>query len=349
MMHTGYALVVDDMPANHAVVQAILSKYGINVDCVTSGFEAIELIRDQKVIYNLVFMDLMMPEMDGCETVRIIRGELGKTSEYAKKIPIIALTGNTETEEFFLKAGFDAFLNKPVKTKEIKTIINHFMQDKMPDSEGPAGESPADSNPAANPNIVKLIEEGSKIPGLEINNALKNINWDWETCIEVIKSFTASTPSLLEILKNTSLENLPKYCITVHGIKSVAFSFGANLAGEKAKELEHRSAAGDIAFIRENNQEFIQITEELLKNLAPLLEVFSADKLKPQKEKPDTDLIAKILDAAENYNIRNLEQGIDLLDECSYTLDADIVSWLRAKSLNSDFNAIYDRLSKMEK
>ena len=65
MIQTGYALVVDDMPANHAVVQGFLKPYGISVDCVQSGIEAIELIREQKTIYNVVFMDQMMPEMDG--------------------------------------------------------------------------------------------------------------------------------------------------------------------------------------------------------------------------------------------------------------------------------------------
>ena len=359
MMHKVYALVVDDMPANHDVVQAVLSKHGINADCVNSGVEAIELIRDQKKTYNMVFMDQMMPGMDGIETLRIIRQELGDTSEYAKNIPVIALTGDTNPERFYLKAGFDAFLSKPVRSKDMAVIIKRFLPDYMPDSGVTSSGSlnnncsldddPANSCQENDPNIAQLIDKSSRIPGLDIKSALKNINWDWETCIEVIKSFTASTPALLEILKDTSMENMPRYCITVHGIKSVVYSFGANLVGGKAKILEEKSRNADIKFVKENNEEFIQITEKLLKDLYPLLEAFSADKSKPQKEKPDPALIAKLLDAAENYSIRNLEEGIVLLDEYSYILDADLVTWLKAKSINSDFTAIYERLSKMVK
>ena len=342
MSDIGYVLVVDDMPANHAVVQGMLKKYNIKVDCVKCGPEAIDLIRDEKTKYNAVFMDQMMPEMDGMETTRIIRQELGKTSEYARTIPIIALTGNAgdETEELFIQAGFNAFLTKPVKIKEMDAVLCQFMLKKIPEENQPV---------SINPNMEMLIEEGGKIPGLDIRNALEKINWDWETCIEVIKSFVNTTPALLETCKNISPETLPQYCITVHGIKSVAFSFGAMEAGKKAKALEDRSMAGDFAFVRENNEEFIQIIKKLLQDLAPLQEIFSTEKTKPQKEKPDTDVLAKILEAAENYNIRNLEEGIGLLDEYKYTADTDLVPWLKAKSMNSDFMAIYERLSKIKK
>jgi CheY-like chemotaxis protein len=85
-------LVVDDVPLNLDVARGMLKPYGMTVDCVESGFKAIDLIREGKTKYSAVFMDHMMPEMDGFEAVRIIREEIG--TEYAKKIPIIALTAN---------------------------------------------------------------------------------------------------------------------------------------------------------------------------------------------------------------------------------------------------------------
>ena len=349
MSNTGYALVVDDMPANHAVVQGMLNKYSMSVDCVSSGLEAVELIKEQKIFYDIIFMDHMMPGMDGIETTRLIRQDLGKTSEYARKVPIVALTGNTESKELFFEAGFDEFLCKPVKIIEMAAILSKFIKG-LPESGGSSGSTssstqtsndPRGVNPAVNPSVVKLIEQGSKIPGLDIKSALEKINWDYDTCIEVIKSFVKTTPLLLDICKNISPENLPLYCTTVHGIKSVAFSFGAMEVGKMAKELEDKSRAGDMAFVKEKNDEFIKALELLLQNLMPLLQVFSNESSKPKKEKPDPEIIAKILEAAENYNIRNLEQGIALLDEYSYTMEAELIVWLKDKSINSDFTAIY--------
>jgi CheY-like chemotaxis protein len=80
----------------------MMKPYGMKIDCVTSGQEAIDAIRAEKVKYNAIFMDHMMPGMDGIEATRIIREEIG--TEYAKTVPVIALTANAivGNEEMFL-------------------------------------------------------------------------------------------------------------------------------------------------------------------------------------------------------------------------------------------------------
>ncbi|MDR2727030.1 MAG: response regulator, partial [Deltaproteobacteria bacterium] len=82
-------LVVDDVPTNLDVAKGMLKPYGMQVDCVTSGQQAVDAVRAATIRYNAVFMDHMMPEMDGVEATRIIREEIG--TEYARDIPIIAL------------------------------------------------------------------------------------------------------------------------------------------------------------------------------------------------------------------------------------------------------------------
>jgi signal transduction histidine kinase len=122
-------LVVDDFATNLDVAAGMLRKYKIRVDCVTSGQNAINLIDAGEPTYNAVFMDHMMPGMDGIEAVKLIRN-LG--TEYAKHIPIIALTANAVAgnEQMFLENGFDAYLPKPFNALSLDSIIQRWVRDK---------------------------------------------------------------------------------------------------------------------------------------------------------------------------------------------------------------------------
>jgi len=114
-------LIVDDLPANLLVAQGLLAPYGLQVDIAASGREAIELAKSHN--YDLIFMDHMMPEMDGVETVAAIR----KIEGYAHT-PIIALTANAlrGMKEFYLENGFQDYLSKPINPKALDEIINKF-------------------------------------------------------------------------------------------------------------------------------------------------------------------------------------------------------------------------------
>jgi CheY-like chemotaxis protein len=122
-------LVVDDLPMNLDVAAGMLRKYKMKVDCVTSGQEAVNTIAAGEPVYDAVFMDHMMPVMDGMEATKRIRG-LG--TEYAKNIPIIALTANAVAgnEQMFLKNGFNAFLPKPFNAMLLHAVIEQWVRDK---------------------------------------------------------------------------------------------------------------------------------------------------------------------------------------------------------------------------
>jgi CheY-like chemotaxis protein len=122
-------LVVDDFPTNLDVAEGMLRKYKMQVDCILNGQESIDLISAGEPVYDAIFMDHMMPEMDGVEVVRAIRA-LG--TEYAQNIPIIALTANAvaESEKMFLENGFDAFLPKPFNVMRLDSVIQLWVRDK---------------------------------------------------------------------------------------------------------------------------------------------------------------------------------------------------------------------------
>jgi CheY-like chemotaxis protein len=122
-------LVVDDFPTNLDVAAGMLRKYKLRVDCVSNGKAAVDLMAAGEPVYNAVFMDHMMPGMDGIETTHAIRA---LNTEYAKNIPVIALTANVVAgnEQMFLENGFNAFLPKPFNATLLDSVVQRWVRDK---------------------------------------------------------------------------------------------------------------------------------------------------------------------------------------------------------------------------
>ncbi|MDR2459598.1 MAG: response regulator [Deltaproteobacteria bacterium] len=131
----GRVLVVDDLDVNLLVAKGLLKHYGLQIDTAISGMEAIEKIKavengpeDQK--YDIIFMDHMMPNMDGIEATNIIRNNLH--SDYAKNVPIVALTANAiaGSKEMFLKNGFNSFISKPIDLVQLDEELIRWVKEK---------------------------------------------------------------------------------------------------------------------------------------------------------------------------------------------------------------------------
>jgi CheY-like chemotaxis protein len=122
-------LVVDDMQTNLDVAAGLLKKYKMRVDCVLSGQEALERLSEGEPVYDAVFMDHMMPGMDGVEATQMIRA-LG--TQYAQEVPVIALTANAiaGNEQMFVDNGFQAFLSKPINIMSLDSVVQRWVRDK---------------------------------------------------------------------------------------------------------------------------------------------------------------------------------------------------------------------------
>ena len=134
----GKVLIVDDMQMLLYVIKEKLSLFGLQADTALGGQEAVEKVKNNK--YDLVFMDHMMPEMDGIEAVAEIRkwedeefkrkNELQETAvSEGKRLPVIALTANAEPglKEMFIAAGFNGYISKPIATKELVNIFKEWL------------------------------------------------------------------------------------------------------------------------------------------------------------------------------------------------------------------------------
>jgi len=263
-------LVVDDFAPNLDVASGLLGKYKMSVDCVMSGKEAVELIKLGDPVYDAVFMDHMMHEMDGIEATKTIR-KLG--TEYATSLPVIALTANAvaENERMFLENGFQAFVPKPIDLKKLDTVIREWiMRDETGDSslsyEDETGDEQDEKPPAKSPPAQ------IQIPGINSKLGISLYGGDKDLFIRVLQAFVKSAPAELDKLRSVSEQNLEAYGIDVHTLKGGSASVGAKELSLKAADLEEKAKSGNLAGVLEGNEDFIKETEKLLEDIEKWLE-----------------------------------------------------------------------------
>ncbi|MDR2671002.1 MAG: response regulator [Oscillospiraceae bacterium] len=340
-------LVVDDVSTNLDVARGMMKSYGMQVDCVTSGPQAIELVRNEKVHYNAIFMDHMMPGMDGIEAVRIIREEIG--TDYAKNVPIIALTANAiiGNEEMFLRHGFQAFLSKPIDIGRMDELIRRWVRDKEQEEalaaaqeetaaeQGSQEAAPAPAGPAKTWNIA----------GLDWKKGLERFWDDEDSLIEVLRSYAENTSPLLDQVRACSEETLPAYAVVVHGIKGSSYGICADAVGKQAEALEHAAKAGDIAFVKANNEAFIRAAEQLISELSAMLKTVDAETQKAKKEAPDAGTLHRLQEACAHFDMDGVDKAMEELEGYEYETQSDLISWLRDRVALMDLQQIQERLS----
>jgi CheY-like chemotaxis protein len=342
-------LVVDDFSANLELIAAMMKPYNMVIDCVKSGQLAIDAIRCEEVKYNAVFMDHMMPKMDGVEAVRIIREEIG--TEYAKNIPIIALTANTKdvNEEFYLSKGFQAFVPKPLDKTRLETILREWVRDEELEKKLGIFQDNLDQPQSIILNCVKHYDKifDKEIAGLDYEKGLDRFGGDKDSYIGILRSFTYNTRSLLDSLKNITEENLADYAINVHAIKGSCLGIGAVHLGDTAEALEDAAKAGALTYVKNNNPAFIDETERLIKDLEEILPHHACKIHKQKKNKPNRKWLLKLLTACDIFDIVHAEAAVAEIEKYEYKTEVDLVLWLRENINQMNFMEISEKLSPM--
>ena len=339
-------LIVDDMPTNLDVAKGILKPYRMQVDCVTSGIEAIERIRNPEVRYDAVFMDYMMPQMDGMEATRIIREEID--SDYARSIPIIALTADAVdgSEKMFLEKGFQALLGKPVDVMKMDTLLRQWVQKDEPCT---GSASIRNAKTEQEPSNANQADE-EKIHGIEGLNWQAGLNYfagNRDAYFSVIRSYIDDTARIITRICNVTEETLADYAILVHGIKGSSYGIEAREIGKQAEELEHAAKAGDFQFVSQNTPFFVENAQKFLGVLSTLLKPSASDAdEKPVRHAPDETLLDRMKEAAANFKIDEMEEIMKSLECFKYETQAELIIWLRRKVNQMEFSAICEWLAQ---
>jgi signal transduction histidine kinase/DNA-binding response OmpR family regulator len=348
-MPYGRVLVVDDVETNLDVAKGLLLPYGLSIDTAASGTEAIEKIQAAgnggTLRYDLIFMDHMMPGMDGLEAVRIIRNELA--GNYGKNVPIIALTANalTGNERMFLANGFNGFISKPIDVMQLDAALNTWVRNKQTTETLKMAEKELDKVKEDDRNTSGVLD-GVEITGIDIAQGKERYNGE-AAYLDILRSWNRHTPVLLEKMKNLSPKTLAEYSITVHGLKGSSYGIFANGIGKKAEELETFAKAGDFASVQAANADFIKMTESLLSDIGELLEKIDAGKAAKKKvPSPDPVALANLLEAAKRYKTTIMENILDEIESCEYESGGELVAWLREQMDNLEYDAICSRLEE---
>jgi signal transduction histidine kinase/DNA-binding NarL/FixJ family response regulator/HPt (histidine-containing phosphotransfer) domain-containing protein len=353
-MPYGKALVVDDLETNLDVMKGLLMPYGLRVDTALSGREAVELIRSGEVQYDVIFMDHMMPEMDGVEATRIIREELG--TPYAQQATIIALTANAVagSREMFLENGFDDFIPKPVDIKQLDMALNRWIRNKQSEETLREAESQAaeqDPAPGALPGIDPegewLLEH--PVAGVDFSAALIRCGNSGAAYMGILKSFVAHTPLLLEKMDSRLEASSPDYAIEVHGLKGTCNVIGAEGTAALAQELEFAAKEGNFDPVRQKHGGLRTQALDLTERLGALLEDWESGRPGTEKEQragPDRELLARLSAAAAELKSNGVEEILGELEQYRYQEGQELIAWLREQAENFDYAAMRRRLEE---
>ena len=265
-IHDASILVVDDIEMNIQVVKGMLKKTRANIDTAYSGEECLDKIA--KSHYDIIFLDHMMPEMDGIETLERMRKKDNPNTD----TPVIILTANAVVgaKEMYLEKGFADYLSKPIRRDDLIDMLCRYLPKTMinvPSIENPEGntddnavsiEAESETVHIGNP---KNLEE--RFHMLDTKMGMNYCMNDEEFYVEIIETYVQNDKRQL-IADAFAAENWKDYETYVHALKSTSLNIGAVELSEHAKALELAAKEGDYGYIRENHKKVFDEYSEML-------------------------------------------------------------------------------------
>jgi signal transduction histidine kinase/CheY-like chemotaxis protein/HPt (histidine-containing phosphotransfer) domain-containing protein len=349
-MPYGHVLLVDDVPTNLDVAEGLLSPYGLKISRATSGLEAIDrvkAIRDHDpphLKFALIFMDHMMPGMDGVEATRIIRTTL--KSEYSRQVPIIAFTANAipGTAKHFLESGFTGFIPKPIDIVLLDDVLNKWVRKKGREAE--LAFKPEEQEPE--PETGHL--SGLEIEGLDIHTGIARYGKE-EKYVKILRSYVLHTPKLLETIKATARSSFKDYAIAVHGLKGSSYGISATLVGDIAARLEIMAKEGKSENFADTHLSLLEKTKKLIDDLNEVLAKIDQHRgrtlKKDLRDTPDKELLQRLLDFSKRGKTSLMEDILLQLELYDYQAQPDLVPYLREQMENFDYQLMCDRLCQV--
>ena len=305
-------LIVDDNEMNRKVAVGLLQPLKMKIDTADSGKTAIKMVQETK--YDIVFMDHMMPVMDGVEATKKIRELPG---EFYKNLPIIALTANAVSgaKESFIEAGMNDFVAKPIDIKDICAKIKSYLPEGMIKKQVMTVE-----------HQDKLTEEElPQIEGLNVREGIKNCG-SLELFLSLLGDFYKVIDMKSEKLEKCLADDMIRdYTIEVHALKNTARMIGAMVLSEFFYKMEQCGNAGDVKTIREQTPELLT----LYRSYQPILAPFGQAN-EEQKQEVSTETIKGALDwlkeAVDSFDLDGADAALSELE--AYKLPEPLMPYM---------------------
>ena len=228
-MPYGKVLIVDDVETNLFVAKGLMVPYGLNIDLADSGFDAIDKVKSGSV-YDIIFMDHMMPKMDGIEATKKLR-QMGYNH------PVVALTANALAghAEMFLSNSFDDFISKPIDIRRLNELLNRLIRDKQPIEVIQAALNEKNKNEKP---LMADISQLAEIFARDAKKAVKNLD---------------------DCIKNgfQNEDSIQMYIVNIHAIKSALANIGETELSAAASSLEQACREKDINLLLSKTGKFL--------------------------------------------------------------------------------------------
>ena len=253
-------LVVDDTPVNLTVFVNLLKQTGIRIDTAESGDEGISLFRNKP--YDVIFLDHMMPDKDGIETLQEMKSI--KDAPNAS-VPVICLTANAISgmREMYTNAGFDDYLTKPIDAERLELMLLEYLPG---DKVTPVSDDNDDTDDYVLPDLLYGLKE------IDVDSGLDYCG-DGESYVMTLGMYSASAEKKAEEIENyRAAGDIKNATVKIHALKSASRAIGALELGEFAAKLEKAGNSGDIETLDKELGELLSRYRQLASDLEPLNE-----------------------------------------------------------------------------
>lgn len=353
-----HILVVDDNIVNLKVFVSLLKQTRVNVDVADSGKAGLKMIAEKH--YDLIFLDHMMPEMDGIEVLHRMKA---RKDHGNVDTPVIALTANaiTGAKEMYLQEGFDAFLSKPINPEKLEQTIYQLLPEEMLQfgertEDRMKSENGVQSVHGSKPSGEVSYKEENELPMID------GIDWSYglmhlpsqELLLETVEDFYKAIGVDAKSLEQFyAMQNLQQYRIKVHGMKSSANMIGAIVLGGMAKVLENAAKNADIEIIEKMHPIFIRewlSYEEKLEECIPKKETISGTGKGIEDYTVILAYLEMLRQALDELDIDEMDRIMELLEEFSYPEEMQAgMERLSALVVNMDSDQAFIEIEELAK
>jgi CheY-like chemotaxis protein len=311
MISFGNVLVVNDVEINLIVAQELFESYRLQVDTANSGFKALDKVRSGGV-YDIIFMDIKMPGMDGVQTTREIR-------EFGYSGVIVAWSGNEINDcEYDIKSEFDGFLFNPIDEESLEKLFREFIP-MMRKAEAPQSES-------------------------DRSRLMRAFKRDAEKAISELRELMKS-PQLHEPLNHSGI--LKTFTSIFHSMKTALANTACEKESKLAFALEKAGSNGDVAYITGNIDSFIAILEDLTESVQT-----SGGAVAGESDLQESEDVRKQMEliraACDSYDIGKVESLFDKMLECRLkSVTRDFLESMRDIIYSdSDFDTVSEKIGE---
>ena len=247
-------LVVDDNAMNLTVFQSLLKRTKMNIVTADSGRKCLELVKKEH--FHIIFMDHMMPEMDGIETLH----EIQKLTDFPNAdTPVVILTANalSGAREGYLSEGFADFLTKPIDGDLLERTVVDFLPKDLVKTKEAGGQDTGEEVACA-----EIDYEGFMQYGISVKNGLSLAKGDMDIYLDLIEMFIKEHEKQDVMQEYIAQRNMKGYAVLVHGLKGNARTLGADRLADMAYEHEMKSKAEEAAYVTDHWDELVAVWEE---------------------------------------------------------------------------------------